>query len=196
MNGDGSDSVAELCCICRSGAEPGDATTWTLECGHRFHTSCIMQWFRSDISHGQCPLCRGLSHKYVSAESRRRRIGALREMASRGGASRKLRSTLLRMDRCNVAHRRAVESEKSFASVNKAIFKKREVLRYKTHRADLKRSEAEQALCFSDFDESKVPLFVIRESLYDSLYGEEHSFFPDTDSDTHVSGESESSWGV
>ena len=45
------------CVIC---AEPCDADqpTFTLGCGHRFHTACIVSWFRTDGSAGCCPLCR------------------------------------------------------------------------------------------------------------------------------------------
>ena len=45
------------CVIC---AEPcdDDPSTFTLGCGHRFHTACIVSWFRTDGSAGCCPLCR------------------------------------------------------------------------------------------------------------------------------------------
>ena len=29
-----------------------------LECGHHFHTHCLIEWFRQERSHGRCPICR------------------------------------------------------------------------------------------------------------------------------------------
>ena len=31
--------------------------SYTLSCDHTFHTKCIMDWFRSRSSSGNCPLC-------------------------------------------------------------------------------------------------------------------------------------------
>ena len=42
----------DLCAICLSSINAGD---YTLECSHRFHTDCIVEWFR--LSQGNCPLC-------------------------------------------------------------------------------------------------------------------------------------------
>ena len=45
------------CSICLSKENP--APCITLECGHCFHQSCIVPWFRSsNKSHGTCPECR------------------------------------------------------------------------------------------------------------------------------------------
>ena len=34
-----------------------DQDTYSLSCDHLFHTKCIMDWFRSRSSSGNCPLC-------------------------------------------------------------------------------------------------------------------------------------------
>ena len=45
----------EICCICHENLE---IETYTLpECGHKFHTNCIMTWFRSPTGNNKCPLC-------------------------------------------------------------------------------------------------------------------------------------------
>lgn len=48
----------EECAICYNKLDEGSAHK--LECGHCFHTDCVITWFRS----GQetCPLCRGFPH--------------------------------------------------------------------------------------------------------------------------------------
>jgi adenylate kinase family enzyme len=43
----------EVCPICLSNMDAHEDIK--IECGHRFHTKCIMKWFRS--SRGQCPCC-------------------------------------------------------------------------------------------------------------------------------------------
>lgn len=44
----------ELCPICLSNMDDTN-NIYRIECGHKFHTECIMKWFRS--SKGQCPCC-------------------------------------------------------------------------------------------------------------------------------------------
>ena len=62
-----SEDIPE-CVICQLPLEEEDsatgsqnvahASTFRLECGHRFHTACIMRWFRSNSHSVQCPVCR------------------------------------------------------------------------------------------------------------------------------------------
>jgi len=49
----------DLCSICLSTI---DANDYTLECNHKFHTKCIVEWFRK--SKGNCPLC---NHNPITA---------------------------------------------------------------------------------------------------------------------------------
>ncbi len=42
------------CAICQDSLH--ESTTHKLECGHEFHTNCILSWFRSGQK--SCPLCR------------------------------------------------------------------------------------------------------------------------------------------
>ena len=50
------------CCICQaefaSQGPDADETAHTLDCGHRFHTRCIVRWFRSSTTAVGCPICR------------------------------------------------------------------------------------------------------------------------------------------
>ena len=40
--------------------------TYSLSCDHLFHTKCIMDWFRSRSSSGNCPLCNDNPHSESS----------------------------------------------------------------------------------------------------------------------------------
>lgn len=55
----------DSCIIC---AEKLNDDKYKLECGHNcFHTKCIINWFRSSSSNGQCPCCRSKTQDfYVS----------------------------------------------------------------------------------------------------------------------------------
>jgi hypothetical protein len=54
----GTDPTIDLCTVCYTRFDEVQEDTHILsECGHKFHTSCIINWFRSD-SNATCPLCR------------------------------------------------------------------------------------------------------------------------------------------
>ena len=57
-------SDLELCSICHS--EMGE-DCHVLACDHKYHTACIINWFRSD--HNDCPLCRGMPNVKITIPS-------------------------------------------------------------------------------------------------------------------------------
>ena len=50
----------ENCTICLS--DINDEEQLQIECGHTFHKQCILNWFRSRNSSGNCPLCNDNPH--------------------------------------------------------------------------------------------------------------------------------------
>lgn len=46
----------ETCSICTENIDDFNSSQWTLECNHKFHTECIIQWFRR--GNDTCPCCR------------------------------------------------------------------------------------------------------------------------------------------
>lgn len=48
------DMTEETCLICMESID--DSLHWSLECNHKFHTECIIQWFRR--GNDTCPSCR------------------------------------------------------------------------------------------------------------------------------------------
>ena len=51
----------DICAICHDNL--GEDNVYTLpECNHKFHTNCIMTWFRA--KHNTCPLC---NNKVINA---------------------------------------------------------------------------------------------------------------------------------
>ena len=49
-----TDEINKVCCICLDKFEDTDKIV-ILECKHKFHTNCILNWFNKELN---CPLCR------------------------------------------------------------------------------------------------------------------------------------------
>ena len=71
----------------------------TLECGHTFHAECAIRWFRSDHSHGRCPMCRvgQRSELNVSVQSLKERISMVRAAARKKNAPATLKRVVQRL---------------------------------------------------------------------------------------------------
>ena len=61
----------------------------TLECGHRYHTGCIVPWFRS--GQNTCPMCRGEPRVKFGYLDTMTRCSMLRRMARRKNAPDRLK---------------------------------------------------------------------------------------------------------
>ena len=48
-------NINETCAICL--VDLNDSNDYVLSCQHKFHTECILNWFRSMNGNGNCPLC-------------------------------------------------------------------------------------------------------------------------------------------
>ena len=74
-------------------------TLTTLECGHTFHAECAIRWFRSDHSHGRCPMCRvgQRSELNVSVQSLKERISMVRAAARKKNAPAALKRIVQRL---------------------------------------------------------------------------------------------------
>ena len=48
-----TNSTEDICLICHENYE--NKKEYTLECNHKYHTDCIMKWFR--LGNEKCPLC-------------------------------------------------------------------------------------------------------------------------------------------
>lgn len=57
-------SFSTSCIICLN--DINDCNKHKLDCGHLFHTECIVNWFRTNNSNGRCPLCNDNTHSNVN----------------------------------------------------------------------------------------------------------------------------------
>jgi hypothetical protein len=52
---------SEACIICLKVFNDQD-NIYKLDCGHCYHTNCIINWFRTENSKGRCPCCNDNQH--------------------------------------------------------------------------------------------------------------------------------------
>ena len=50
-------NITETCAICLTNLNGSTKDDYILSCQHKFHTECILNWFRSMNGNGNCPLC-------------------------------------------------------------------------------------------------------------------------------------------
>ena len=81
-------SPRERCSICLADIETTDR--YKLECGHHFHTQCIVQWFRS-CDEGPCPNCRAQEPHQLTFGDAQKRAMYLRKYARRQNAPHDLK---------------------------------------------------------------------------------------------------------
>ena len=63
---DGMDEIR--CTICLE--ELDSSESMEISCGHSFHKTCILNWFRSPMSSGNCPLCNDNPHSRNTSSQR------------------------------------------------------------------------------------------------------------------------------
>ena len=98
--------------------------THELECGHCFHTSCIVEWFRQGSS--QCPLCRDEPEpsELLDGFTLRERAKQLRIISRRKNAPNELKRMVLRIQKIEKDITSYRQEKKKIKSKHKDIFTK------------------------------------------------------------------------
>lgn len=147
-----------LCAICHDTV--GDDEGTRLECGHHFHTSCLLQWAISETrSHDSCPMCRrplvqdsdtvigserGLARDYtevlVSCKGLFMRFYKLLKLFNENkgddALSRRFRSYTKKLDKVQARLKRHKERLREFTKAHKTIIKQEARMRANVRRAD------------------------------------------------------------
>lgn len=123
-----SDTNDTTCSICACDVEEHGTT---LDCGHTFHVSCIIQWFRYE--HTSCPNCRSTHTRHVwTARSAAQRVAALRRRTSVspyiGGLLKRLEKARKTYERVkteqstfNVTHRKFMQRNRELLSTKRRL---------------------------------------------------------------------------
>ena len=106
----------EECSIC-AGTYEGEAMV-TLECTHRFHVDCVVQWFR--YHNTSCPNCRSdTCHERWTRRTPLQRIAALRKRRNLPAPTRTL---IRKLDECRTTQRAARAELRALRVQHRAVF--------------------------------------------------------------------------
>lgn len=135
----------DICSICYENLD--SKPTHTLECGHTYHTDCIIKWFRSsNNSNGRCALCN--SEQLANGETYlipwhargyiKERVRHIRNISRRKNANPKIVKEVLKLKKIEEAHKSAKKNISAFKKRDdvKLLMKERTKLfrkRYSTY---------------------------------------------------------------
>ena len=135
----------DYCTICLNDT---DGPFHTLECGHSFHTTCILRWFQD--GHRECCNCRAEhTQQRAKYQTPAQRIATARR---RKHLSPALRREIERYDRARSAHLASKVSERIFRAEHREVLQTARRLESKTRR-------------------DRFSLFCTQSSLVDKLVG-------------------------
>ena len=124
----------EVCSICLGDLyDPKEQIYELPECGHRFHTNCIMHWMRNPISYNKCPRCgnTGVNKNVYLGYCRKSGIlNELKKFSKRKSSPKVLKNDIERLQICI---KKIKEKEKN---INK-IIKDKELKKLKREKKSL-----------------------------------------------------------
>ena len=122
------DSNNDICSICY---EPlNDSQSYALECNHKYHTNCIVKWFRNDKS--SCPLCnQTLQYDNLSYMKKIDTINEIKKLGRRKNCPKQIKDILNKIKVLKLKEKEFMSDLKTFMSENKKIIK-----RYSSSRRD------------------------------------------------------------
>ena len=149
--------TGDICPICRDDIS-GFPTSSLPECGHTFHSECLITWFRSPRDWnfsgknctGVCPLCRHTSNKIYPHQTFAGRVSLLRRLARKKNIHPAVKKTLERLRQAEKIHRQSTIKLQNFRKENKKILSQETKLRIDRSRQRRKIWKAKQEL--STFD--------------------------------------------
>ena len=124
----------QACAICMEElGEEETSNAHELDCGHVFHSRCIIGWFqRGQLS---CPTCRADHSEMIPHLSVQARAKFIRStIGRRKSAPRELKLMLARLRTAELEFREHSREVKSFQREHAAILRRADALRAKKHR--------------------------------------------------------------
>ena len=115
---DPADTDLPACCICLQACSSSSSSTHTLECGHVFHTDCIIAWFRTRGNAGTCPMCRAPPTEILTYPDAYARCSMLRRRARAAGAPAMLKRAVARIQKAEQKEKDAAHESKEFLTAD------------------------------------------------------------------------------
>ena len=155
----------EKCTICLS-SFCNDNQRHTLDCGHTYHTRCIMHWFRS--GNPSCPLCRneGKTTNIMTPEEAIRR---LKKLSKRKNAPARLKKAATQLREAEHAYKTAKRSLATFEREHQNVLAEIQKKRRRVGRAETKLIKRESGFILPDrpYRNVEMPLIIRQEDALD-----------------------------
>jgi len=107
----------EICAVCHEGLEDNVVT---LECGHSFHATCAVRWFRTDEGQQSCPMCRAVPDFDFHMPVRKQ---TLMMYARRKSCPQELKRLVQRVRGAKERQRIAAREAREFRNEHKEVFR-------------------------------------------------------------------------
>ena len=144
------------CVIC---TETINDEVYSLECNHKFHTKCIIDWFRYC---GTCPICRSAPKFRTSDILIRSKI--LRKISFRKDAPRSLIKLVEKMKKVEAQVKELKSAQSAHRNLHKEIFKSHNKLKEKLCNARVKENKLKKELGMYTDHKLKLPILVEKTS--------------------------------
>ena len=126
---------SDICAICRDDIS-GFPTSTLQECGHMFHSECLITWFRSPrewsfsgpACTGLCPLCRLGPLKTVGHQTLKGRVSLLRRLARKKNIHPAVKETIIRLREAENTNKQSSKAYRDFRKENEKILSYRAIL--------------------------------------------------------------------
>ena len=135
--------TSNTCVICLDNIS-GDSETFEIECGHKYHTSCIINWFRNGYK--SCPLCNDIPsninedqeslfrYSFTTSQLGKQRLQNIRKIGNRKNANPEIKKDFLKLKDFKNKEKESLKKLSAFKRTPeyKNAIKMREKLRKKT----------------------------------------------------------------
>ena len=151
-------SMSDTCVICHENVQK---ETKALECGHTFHSSCLVDWFRTSPS---CPLCRALPT--ISGQTLHARCKYLCKKSRQKNAPPELKALVMRLSKKRSSQTTVSKAITLFNTQNKLLLREKQKLATSSRRIKCEIREAERIIGAFHSVEYPLPPLVVQNEYF------------------------------
>ena len=109
-----------ICSICYDSFNDDEVQSYRLDCSHRYHSQCIIQWFRNGNS--KCPLCNDITlEQDLSYATKVNCISEIKKLGKRKDCPIKIKKILENIKKIDLEIKESKKKYTEFKKENKEI---------------------------------------------------------------------------
>ncbi len=158
--------VEETCSICLNEFEENDQCHCLDECNHKFHTKCIVSWFRKAST---CPMCRDNTVeeiKEIPAYYLGARTVELRKISRKKDAPKELKKQVAKLKKIEADIKERAKALSEFRKENKEVIDTFNRLRQKYWNLKSKKYKMERLVGLFQAPNYPLPSLIIQQNYY------------------------------